>query len=92
MTPPISACAGIPTASTVASAEGSAGAAVAHRATQVRDRDRGQHEGQHPVAELDRAVQTELAVRHERLVGARGQVGQPEPGAGQPHGAAGDAR
>ena len=64
--PPITACAGMPSAMTEATSGAGRrrrAADCASAATQHGDRDRDQHERQHPVAELDRAVHAELAVR-----------------------------
>ena len=64
-------------------------AAVAPGDHEGRDRHGGHHEGEHPVAELDRAVDAHGPVRHERLLGAPRPGRAAEPGAGQPDDPAG---
>ena len=61
--PPITAWAGMPSADDQRQRAQVAAAGAASAATNVRDRDRDQHEGEHPVAELDRRVDAERAVR-----------------------------
>ncbi len=51
---------------------------------------RAQDVGEHPVAELDGAVEAHLAGRRQAVVGALGPGGAAEAGTGQPHGTAGD--
>ena len=88
--PPSTAWAGMPSASTTDEPQQVAAADVRQRGHEGGHRDRDQHEGQRPVAELDRRVHVERAVRRERPVGAPRPGRAAEPGAGQPDGAAGD--
>ena len=87
--PPSTACAGMPrnaaTASRVRSRR-----PERSTASSVATRDRGEHERQHPVGELDRPVLRVLRGRDERVGRAGGPGRAAEPGAGQPDDAAGD--
>ena len=60
------------------------------RREEAQHGDRGQGEGQHPVAELDDAVDAELAVGDVRRVGAARPRRAAEPRAGQANRGAGD--
>ena len=84
--PPSTACAGMPTNAATASRSAAAGAArpAAWPATAA------EHEGQHPVGELDHAVLRVLGGRRERVGRAVRPGRAAEPGAGQPDHAAGD--
>ena len=69
-----------PTASTTRRAAQRRGRPERQAATTRSDRDRGEQEGEHPVAELDGAVdrRARRAGRNDASV-QRGQVGQPSP-------------